>query len=387
MERNKRLRASLTLFILMFSVAFVENIKGVIIPQIKASYHLNATNISFMLTLSALAYVGATYLAGEIIESFGRKWTEALGIGLAALGCAIMGFSPSFSIFILGMIILNIGFGFNGVIINVVMPAMFVTYQSIAVNGVHFMYGFGATVGQRLAGYLIGQGWTFSMMYRYLMGIMAVLALLACFIYYPKVNSDEAKESSAPPLNPYRQPYFWLFVSAMSLYVFAETGLGNWLVDYLKVTQKMGENQGSQYIATFFMLLALGRLMGGWVVDRLGKLRSIIGGSIIGSVLIVVGILLKGPGYYCVSLAGLFYSIVFPTSVLMISQVFKHRVSYMTSKILTLTFAGSMILNQLVGWVTDQLGFNWSIYMMPVAGLTAAVIYLVIQARLQATKY
>ena len=375
-------RSIIIFFMIMFCMAVIENIKGVIVPQVKDYYQVTSVDISYMLTWSSLAYILFTFYTGNIANRIGQKTTEFLSVSFIVLACITMVLAPNFIVFILGMIFLNAGLALNGVIINSVVPVLAVGAQSVIVNTLHFMYGFGASAGQTVTSIFLGRGQQFQSVYLFLGIVFMLLMVLSLRIHYPETPIRENQELNHLP-NKYRDYRFYLMTLAMGLYIFAEIGLGNWLVDYFYSTQGMTEDQAGTYIALFFLFLAIGRLLGGFIIDRIGKFKSIIAGALIGAALIILGLCLKGQAYYLISLAGLFYSIVFPTAVLLISRLFKHDIAFITGKILTFNSIGSMIYNQLVGYVIDGLGFEVAIFMMPLAAILSAGIFYILYRQSQ----
>lgn len=379
MSKQARIRSIAVFFIIMFSMSLIENFKGVIVPQVKQGFEVSSLHISYMLTWSSIAFVTASYFTGNLAKKFSQKTTEFIAILSILFASFLIILARSFITFVLGMMVLNVGLGMNGVILNSVVPVLAQEAKSTIVNRLHFMYGLGATLGQMVTGFLLGQGLAFQKIYIATAVLFAVLLWLSTTISYPEdpdliIQSDQAPTDHSI----YRDPKFYLMTLAMGLYVFAEIGLGNWLVDYLNVTQNMGEDQAGFYIALFFFFLAMGRLFGGNLVDKLGKFQAIIFAILLGASLVLMGLILAGPFYFLISLAGLFYSIVFPTSIVLISQIFDRDISQTTGKILTFNSLALMVYNQLVGWVTDGLGFHISIYLLPTSAILAAVLYFIL---------
>lgn len=374
MSLSQRRKTMMTLFCVMFLASVTENIKGIIIPQLRTRFWLSATDISYMLTSASIAYIMATFFAGNLVNRWGQRRIELLALWLMLISCLEMAWAPDFLFFIIGMVLLNIGLALNGVILNSAIPLLAIESKSKTVNRLHFMYGLGATMGQSLAALALGQGFHYPQIFISLALPLIILSLASRKAQYPQVALPELDDPQLSS-HPYRDRRFYLLTLAMGLYIFAEIGLGNWLVDYLHVTQDMAESQAGQYISLFFLALALGRFFGGPLVDRLGAFPSLIIACVSGASCVILGLMIGGPAYYLISLAGLCYSIVFPTAVVLISEIFHHDIAKITGQILTFNSLGSMIYNQAVGWTTDHWGFQRSIYLMPIAALLSALLF------------
>lgn len=376
------------LFWVMFFASVTENIKGIIIPQLRARFTLSASEISYMLTCASIAYILATFFAGNLVNRWSQRRVEVGALLIMVLSCLTMAWASSFIFFILGMVLLNVGLALNGVILNSAVPLLAGDRKSQTVNRLHFMYGFGATSGQLLAALALGQGLTYPALFRSLALPLILLSTLARPLTYPKINFPEYDDQ---PLgkSQFHDPRFYLLTLAMGLYIFAEIGLGNWLVDFLHVSQEMPAGQAGIYISLFFLALAVGRFFGGAVVERVGAYASLVTACLLGASCVILGLVFGGGAYYLISLAGLFYSIVFPTAVVIISEIFHRDLAKITGQILTFNSLASMIYNQLVGWITDSWGFRYSIFLMPLAAILAALLFYLLwqkQKQVQALK-
>lgn len=376
MKKRNNIYTTFILFLVMFLMAASENIKGVILPQVKVSFNINDTEISFILTMCSLAYIVVTLLTSKLTEKIGFKLSQATALFSILLACITIYSGSNYFSFLWGMILLNIGLAINGVVANVVLPFLFISYQAVLMNSMHFMYGMGATLGQRYAGKLLSFGLTFKDVHLYLALIIVLALTLLFFSKFPELKVTEIKEKNNESL--FKNRIFIYYCLAIGFYVFSEIGLGNWLVLYLKSTLSINESEGVKYISTFFLLLGIGRLIGGFIVEKVGHYKIMTICAIIGSSLVALGLTLKGNNLYLISIAGLFYSIVFPTYMVTISNVFKSRSSYATSIILTFSSLLNMLLNQLIGVAFDNFGYNPVIYLIPASALIAAILFVLI---------
>jgi len=137
------------------------------------------------------------------------------------------------------------------------------------------------------------------------------------------------------------------------------------------------ENKSSIYISMFFAVFTVGRLLGGFVVEKFGYIDVVLKSLIIGLIIYIVGILLGEKGVGVISIAGLFLSIAFPTIVGTLSKVFKGNSSYITGVIITFATSINMVLNLLIGIANDNLGTRIAFYLIPLS-LLISIIFLVL---------
>ncbi|HHT21421.1 MAG TPA: MFS transporter [Tissierellia bacterium] len=365
--------AIIILFLMMLMSAVIESMRGILVPSFKDMIGMNNTMVAAMLTMGSIGYVGATYLADVIRSRLGNK-RLMLSAALMLIASAVtLAFTVNYPMYVLGMVLMNIGLGLNSVGANVLIPMMILTMQAFVMNSLHFMYGVGAMLGQRVSGYLVTQGVGPRQLYLAVFFIYLVWFGLLLLSRFPEASEDEAE--GLPLKVFFRDPFFWLYILGLAGYVFGEQGLAVWLTDYLKESYAIDENHASLILSAFFILLAIGRLLGGLFIDRLGRYRSVLGGMIIGGGLVFSGLMSGDRWLPLISLAGLFYSIVFPTMVLTIAHHFPRARAQAISLILTGTSALVMVYNQLMGILADEVGYRLAIFLVPL-GTLIAILFL-----------
>ena len=362
------------IFFMMLMAAVIESMRGILVPSFKQLIGMNNTMVGTMLTLGSLGYVSATYLADVIRSRWGSKALMLTAVSLLIGSALSLAFTTNYPMYILGMVLMNMGLGLNSVGGNVLLPMLILTMQVFVMNSLHFMYGFGAMLGQRFSGYLVTHGVGARQLY---LGVMVIYLILLALILVSRFPDEPEHEKSTLAISHFlKDRVYLLYVLGLSSYVFGEQGLAIWLTDYLKESFLIDENYSSLILSTFFILIGIGRLAGGLFVERVGRLRSVIGGMLIGVLCVTVGLLSGSRWLPLISLAGLFYSIVFPTMLVTISSNFPRSRAQAISLILTGTSALLMVYNQLLGLLADKIGYGLSIYLIPLATVLSIVFFI-----------
>lgn len=384
MNRKNKIYSGISIFLMMFLFAILENTRGVIIPQVRNEFGVNPAEISFMLTLSSLAFIVGTYAIGRVSEKIGQKKSILLAIIIMITACLILAFTPNYLIFLIAMMVFSVALSINGVVSNISISLLFTSSSSIILNSLHFMYGVGAMIGQKTTGILISSGLGFRKLYLYSIAFLVVLLIVVMLANY--VDGEVHREEEHGAAQFMKNPLVFLFAFAIGFYVFAEQGLAVWLTDYLKTEYAIGENQASSYLAYFFLLLALGRLLGGFVVSKVGEFKTIITGVTIGFILVLVGVVMASKALILISLAGLFYSITYPTMVVLIGKTFRNRISYVTGLILTIASITNMTMNQIMGSLTSSFGYAKTVYLIPFSALVSLMFMFLLRREINQTK-
>jgi len=177
----------------------------------------------------------------------------------------------------------------------------------------------------------------------------------------PQVKREKGQNSIL------KNPLLYVFGLAMGFYVFAEQGMSLWLTNYLKEGYGFRESVGARYLGIFFLVFAFGRLVGGFIVQKTGVLRTVMASQVISLVLMGFGFILGVDYVIIISISGLFFAIVFPSLMSLVSVVFKERPGFATGFIMTMVALVLNLMNLLMGILTDMVGPKISIYLLPLS--------------------
>lgn len=352
------------IFALMFLASFIENTRGIFIPIFKDDFAVSNTAISSMITGVSLAGMVVTFIGGTLIEKLGQKKTLLLGIVCLILGIIIQAVSGSYLMFFVGFVPIIAGLNIFNVTANTMVPIIFVGSSTIAMNLLHFMYGAGSTISQNAIGILLDKGITWRIIYFFIAALYLLVLVSFKFTRYPDVQRVPEKEEGGSVL---RNPMLYVFGAALGFYVFAEQGMSLWLPNYLKEAFGLRESIGARYLGAFFLLFAIGRLLGGFIVQKTGVLKAVIITEIVALVLLFIGVFFGTSYLFVISISGLFYSIVFPSTMSLVSKIFRERPGMATGFIMTMVAFILNSMNLIMGIFMDQMGPRFAIMLLPLS--------------------
>lgn len=359
MQQNKQKNLGTSLvFIITFMIycAVCDSLKGVFIPIFKNEFNVKNTSMGLLLTCSSLGYILGTYISGNLCDRYGQKKLMIFGNLIIITSMPFMILGSSYYSILIGLFIMNAGIAFVGIGINTLVPLIMVSFQSVLMNFIHFSYGLGSMLTQMNAGILIFNGIEWRTMYL----VLTIFLVIITFLFIP---------SKMPPTKPkfelsenfekksiFKNPITYLYIVCLGFYAAGEMGTGSWLINYLQEGFGVNEKVSAFYSGLFYGGLMLGRLLGGYITEKIGyyKTVSISLGIII--LLYPIGIYLDVKGAIIISLCGLFCSIVFPTLVLTIGDHFKEGSAYATGIIITAVSTIVLCCNMLVGYLNDKIG-------------------------------
>lgn len=359
-------------FFAMLIMAITESIRGILIPTFKGEFNVNDTQIGIFLFVASLAYVIATIFAGKMVHKFGQKKTIITGMTISGIGFLGTSFSQVFLHLVFGYIVLTIGISFIVMSLNTIVPLLKVSYFGVIMNSLHFFYGVGATITQRLSGYLI----TNNVSWRHIFIFFAFLYLLGILVY-SFVKQPPAKEVNIHKqhIKSFEVPIIVMFSIALGFYVTAEIQTANWLLNYLDEVYSYTADSASFYVAFFFGALSVGRLFGGYILEKIGYLRGIIISLSIAFVLYSIGLLNESTLIY-LSISGLFFAVVYPTTVLVLQKFFEDNISKVVTIVTMAASAISMVFGYLIGYLNDHIGVTKSYLLIP-ASILVSLLFVI----------
>ncbi|MGH4118915.1 MFS transporter [Clostridium sp.] len=374
MKNKNNVIAIIFIFIIMGLNAMAENTRGIFIPAFKSDFNIDNTGIGIMLFIGSLAYVLFSYIGGILCEKIGQKRVIILGLFFMFLSLVLLSEINGYATFLIGIFIMSMGVALTGIAINTLVPVLILSYQAILMNLIHFCYGVGGASGQAIGGILMSKGYTWRNIYLGLSILFLILLITSIFIKFPHTHKYNEK-NKINILEILRNKIVYFYVFALGFYVFAEIATVSWLVNHIKDNYNYNSSKSAFYSVMFLIVFSIGRLVGGFVVEKLDYLKTTMASLIIAVCLFTFGLIIGQDGLIIISISGFFFAITFPTIVLTISKVFKQNISYITGLIVTLTSLVNMLLNLVIGRLNDIIGTYFAFYMIPLS-LVISIIFI-----------
>ncbi|WP_243128184.1 MFS transporter [Clostridium niameyense] len=364
------------IFLSMILLAICDSVRGVFVPVLQNEFSINNTKIGIMIFVSTLGYSIFTYLGGLFCEKIGQKKVYIIGFMIIFISLLLISFSPNYLVLLLGMFLINTGQAFIAIATNTIIPIVFLSIEVIIMNIAHFSYGIGSAISQRIAGILLYSGISWRKIYFYIAIITLFQLIIIIFTKIPNLYKLE-QNKKIKNKKIFKDKIIYLYIFALGFYVFSEIATGNWFVNFIEKTYHFNKSQSSYYISLFFTVFAVGRLAGGFLLQRLNYLKTVSVSLSMALIMYTFGIFLGVKGLMLISLSGLFFSITFPTIVLTVSKVYTENSSYVTGIVVTFASFINMILNLFMGFLNDKLGIYLTYYMIPIS-LSFSLIFVLL---------
>jgi fucose permease len=301
-----------------------------------------------------------------------------LGLGLNALALLVPSLLlPSFPLLLGCIFVLGIGTAFLQVAGNPIMRD--VSAAGAYSGNLSFAQGFKG-LGSTASTYLVSavaviamfgsMGWRGA--FPVFFALMALTFVLVAMLKVTETKSDEPP-SLASSLGLLKEPVFFLAVLGIFLYVGAEASMGRFLLPTLKVIGLSDETAGNFGPMLFFLLLTIGRLVGGAVLTVLSprtffRLSTLLG--VIGTAAIMSGsTALAIPGVFA---AGFGFANIWPLLFSITVEEKPERASEL-SGLMCMAISGGAIVPLCMGKLVD-MEFKALAFIVP----TACFAYLLL---------
>jgi MFS transporter, FHS family, glucose/mannose:H+ symporter len=353
-------------FYVLFLLGFMDNLKGPTVPAVLKEFNFNYSQGGTILFCTYIGFLIATLLTGVLGDVAGKN-----AVLFAAGSCLVvgtLGFTTLRSFWALAGSMLVIGLGLGALDLggNSITVELHPKDKGRYLNLISVAHGLSSIISPLIAGYFISQamGWRMG----YWIGlILALILLLFSFLgHYPvqKSNSKNGMDFKQVGRQILMPSMRWLYILLMA-YVGTEIATVAWLVTYLQEVRGQSVTLSSTFLSLFFVGLMVGRFIGSFVVDRIGYVVSLMIASIGSTICLSMGIFGPPSFVFFLSLSGLFYSIIFPVTTAMASDLHSENVGTVIGLLFAFAGLGGAVVPWLVGFLSDaaglQVGFGFNV--------------------------
>ncbi len=357
-SRNALILITASCFLSFFVFGYTDNLKGPTLPAVLAELNIGYGTGGNIFFGQSMGFLISTLAAGFLADRFGLK------AALVSAGCLLLAGVAAYSLLstppglAAALFTLGLGFGTLELGANAVIASFFSARKGLFLNWMHLLYGMGAMVAPLLAGVLLSRGTYWRLLYRWDLVLVAVMVLTFLVPRFPHAQAAighiELKDIPRFAFQG-RLPWFYL---AIALYVSVEVGMGAWLVTYLQKGQAASFTITNQGLSLSFGTLMRGRFLGGFVVHRIGYLRSVQWASMGVAACLALGLFGPAPLRILLPVTGLFLSIVFPTLTAAVSDAHLEHGNTILGMLFAFAGLGGLVGPFLVAWGSELLGIR-----------------------------
>lgn len=336
-----------------FTISFITNILGPLIPDIISNFNLKDLALAgFIPTSFFIAYAIMSVPAGMLIDRFGEKPVLMAGFMMPFVGSLLFACSPHYGMLLASSFIIGLGMAMLQTVLNPLQRAVGgeENYAFVA-ELAQFVFGTASFVSPMVYTWLVhalspevyrpGENFLLDILskvtpvelpwvalYWLFTALLLLMLVIVALVRFPRIElkDDERSGSSASYRSLFSKGYVWLFFLGIFCYVGTEQGVSIYMSTFLEKYHDIDpRGVGAQCISYFWGSMTVGCLVGMLLLKLIDSRRLLQISGVLSIILLVVA--LFGPTAvavwafpaigFCISMM---YSIVFSLALNSVSQ-------------------------------------------------------------------
>jgi fucose permease len=314
-----------TLFVTFVLFGTAMTVVGAVLPTMLKDFGWNYGIAGALMAAGSLGSFLAMYTIGRAVDRLGPRTVLATGFGLTAAALAAFGLTPSPVLNIALYFAFGVGSACLEVGVNWVALHMDEEGAGRPMNIMHGAFSIGAVFGPFLMGILLGLNINWTILYRGVAALFAILLAVIFFLPLSTLPRTEKREEAGPAAKAGIARYIGF--AALLFYVGTELGISNWAAEYFVRAFAYTAASASFIVAVFWAGLSLGRFGIPVFFPQARPDRLLVALSILlaAAVIALAGLGGLGPAasvlaVVAVALAGLGASCVYPSVITLVGQ-------------------------------------------------------------------
>jgi fucose permease len=291
-----------------------------------------------------------------------------------------------------------LGNGMLEIALAILAARIFTKNTGFMMNLSHFFYGLSSTAAPLMAAGLMGMtfvggrelGW--QGMYFFMLSLCIIPMIPAFFSALPV---DKTTTHERLPIKMFlKDRVAWFIIIILSFGVIVELSIAGWLVNFLERSFQWSSTAASGLLSIFFLCFMVGRLLLGFVTDKIGFMLSIIIFSGIAGSTTILATLFGPSGVWLFAVAGFGIAPVYPTVMALLAKRYPNGIDAAITVTVTIMGIVVVISNLFLGalieffkrWFTNSLGaemglmrgFQAGFIFIGICGLLCAVFSILL---------
>ena len=352
--------------ICMIALGASDSLRGIFSLVFQKNFNLSTTELSLIVTVSYLGNLIFLLCGGNLLDRFNKKKVFLVTLAVWMLGALIFIVGDSYSLLLIGMFLCMGTSTLMNTTINILVPVIFASAPGLIVNILFFIQGIGTSGAQNIVGRVAVN----MVNWKLVNGVLLVGALIGMIILFflnmPSTGKQKKETTSYKEI--VKNSAFIYLVLIFGFYFIAEHGMLNWFLLYGVNGLGLESNKAAVILSIFFGGITVGRLIFAPIVQKLGVEKSVVIFGFIGTILYAIGIGGSRGTVGILSSAGLAFSILYPTLVLMIQRYYEENcIASATGMIISIATLFDIGFNLVFGKVVDLVGMKSSFYILQIS--------------------
>ncbi|MGP4081665.1 MFS transporter [Pseudalkalibacillus sp. R45] len=373
MSKIKSLSALVIMFFTMFLLGGLSSTKGIVLDEVEKDIGLDLSEFGLVVFIFQWGFVLASVIIGYFTDKRGVKVMMVIGSIIMGAGLLGTGLAQTIAFFLGFYLIVGFGLGAMTVASNAIVPAVYPEKQGTMFNIAMGIYGFGMFLFPIVLKMMFSNDISWRYFY---IGIAILLIALIFYVFSVKLPEGEVDKVNLSAFKEMLGQYqFILVMIFLVFYVSAEVSFLNFFPTYLKDLTLGGASEAAKnsmvatIISVFSLCFTVGRLAGGWLINKLGERMLLLSFSALSLVFVTISKVFVDDWVYLFGVAGLFFSVLFPTAT-----AIGTKLSRTGGSALGLVYVAAGIGGAFAGWIVgvvseaygSDAGFNLPIVFLAI---------------------
>ncbi len=259
------------------------------VPAIRDTLGISRTDIGLMLFVGGVASILGLSVSAVILARWGARRAMLAMTLIFATGVAVIGVGTdvlvSWPVVMVGLVLWGFGNGCLDVVMNVEAATIEKQIGKTILPLFHAFFSFGTVIGAGLGTVAIAMGLVPGIHLPIMAAIIVVIGVIcvanipvreaAMDAAQPTEQKEGWRERLAVALSAWREPRTYTLGLIMLGMAFAEGGANDWLALGVVDGHAASEAMGAAALATFSVCMTLFRILGGPLVDHLGRVVTL----------------------------------------------------------------------------------------------------------------
>jgi fucose permease len=348
----------------LFTFGVMTSFLGATLPELSARSGFDLTRAGTLFSFLYLPQVPMVFLAGPLIDRFGKKLVLAAGFLCSAAALVGMAYAPGYAWLCALLVVLGLGGSSAMAAANTLIPDLYPRNPSSALNLGNIFFGVGAVffpwlvaLATRYIG-LVATLWSIAL----LVGLVAVVALVQTFPPASMAGGFDWDQAMKVAVDP----AVVILACVLFFYSSLEISTAGWIRTFLQNDLAASADSSKIILATFWIMMMLGRLIASQVVKRVRGPQLVLAcsvGAIAGLVLMALApnTLVAAAG---IVLCGLSYAPVFPTTAGTASTYFSRIFGTVFGMLMTPALLSGAVVPPVIGYVAQHQSARAGIWLL-----------------------
>ena len=263
----------IVIYIAFISLGLPDSLFGVSWPVLHVEFGIAESFASVYTIITAICTGGVSFVAGRVIRKFGTGKVTFFSTLLTAIGLVGISFAPNIVVMIIFAIILGYGAGAIDTGLNSYVS---LHYKAKYLNWLHCFWGMGVAISPMIMSGFLGAGegqWRNGYRVVALLQLAIAMIILATLKKWDPAVEQEQRDSAKADMSMgqlFRLKGLPTSILSLGLYCGAEYLIGTWGATYAVHEFDLAPEVAAKWVSLYYGGIMLGRIIVGFVPERIG---------------------------------------------------------------------------------------------------------------------